>query len=84
MAIYRLIQKSTFGAREAAVMAKAYESALIRLGLSDRSDPRTEEIAIAIALLVREGEMDSDRIAQFAARAVAPPKASDIGEGVQV
>ncbi len=75
MAIYRLIQNSTFGPREAAVMAKCYERALIDLGIQDRSDPQTESIALAIAVLVREGETDSDRLAQLACRAFEPAPA---------
>jgi hypothetical protein len=83
MAIYRLLKNSTFGTREAAAMAKAYERVLSELGITDRSDPRTETLALAIAVLVREGETDSTRLAQLAAKAIAPPRPSDTGQGAQ-
>jgi hypothetical protein len=54
-------------------MAKAYERALSDLGITDRSDPRTETVALAIAVLVREGETDSERLAQLTIRTIAPP-----------
>lgn len=69
MAIYRLLKNSTFGAREAAAMAKAYERVLSELGI-DRSDPQTESVALALAVLVREGETDSTRLAELAAKAI--------------
>ncbi len=70
MAIYRLLKNSTFGAREAAAMAKAYERVLSELGITDRSDPQTESVALALAVLVREGETDSARLAELVAKAI--------------
>jgi hypothetical protein len=45
VAIYRLLQKSAFGPEDIKRLAKAYESALRALELSDRYDPITEIIA---------------------------------------
>ncbi len=73
MAIYRILKNSTVGTKEAAVMAEAYERALTDLGIADRSDSQTENIALAIVVLVREGETDSARIAQLAAKAIQRP-----------
>ena len=42
VAIYRLLQKSVFGPEDIKRLAKAYESALRALELSDRNDPITE------------------------------------------
>ncbi len=70
MAIYRLIQNSTFAPREASAMTEAYERALAKLGIADRADPRTDSIAFAILHLLREGETDTDRLADFACRAL--------------
>ncbi len=66
MAIYRLLQNLTFGPQEVATMSEAYEQALNNLGITDKSDPRTESIALAIVALLREGETDADRLAQLA------------------
>ncbi len=72
MAIYRLLAASKFEPHEAMLMTEAYEKALIDLGITDRLDPQTEKIALAIVVLVREGETDSARLAKLAAKAVAP------------
>lgn len=50
-------------------MTEAYERALAILGISDRSDPQTESIALAILHLLRDGEKDPTRLAEFACRA---------------
>ncbi len=70
MAIYRILKNSTVVTQEAAAMAEAYERALSELGIADRSDPRTESIALAILALLRDGETDPARLAQLAGRAV--------------
>jgi hypothetical protein len=69
MAIYRLIQNSTFQPQEISEMTEPYERALANLGIVDRTDPQTESIAFAILHLLREGETDPDRLAEFACRA---------------
>lgn len=83
MAIYRLLQNLTFGPQEVAMMSEAYERALIDLGITDKSDPRTEGIALAIVALLREGETDADRLAQLACQAIAPIRSGDGGRGAQ-
>ncbi len=70
MAIYRLIKNSTFKPGEALVMTCAYECALIDLKVEDRNDPITDPLATAILHLLRGGEIDPDRLAKFAVRAV--------------
>ncbi len=69
MAIYRLIQNSTFEPHEVSAMTEAYERAVVTLGISDRLDPQTESIALAILHLLRDGEKDPERLAEFACRA---------------
>jgi hypothetical protein len=73
MAIYRLLRNSTFAPDEVAAMTEAYERALVKLGISDRSDPQTESIALAILHLLRDGEKDPERLAEFACRAFKRP-----------
>jgi hypothetical protein len=73
MAIYRLIQNSTFAADEASALTEAYERALAILAISDRSDPQTENIALAILHLLRDGEKEPERLAEFACRAFKRP-----------
>ena len=58
MAIYRLLQNSSFGPEEVAVMTEAYEQTLLALGVTNRSDPITEEIALKIIAMTRAGESD--------------------------
>ncbi len=70
MAIYRLLKNLTFGSEEAGAMADAYERTLVDLGITDRSNPQAEKIALAIIVLVREGERDSATLATLAAKAV--------------
>jgi hypothetical protein len=70
MAIYRLLQKLSFKSQEAAAMAEAYEGSLIDLGIEDRSDPRTENLAVAILALFREGETDPVHLRELACQAV--------------
>ncbi len=83
MAIYRLLKNLTFGPQEVAVMSDAYERALINLGIADRSDPQTENIALAIVALLREGETDTNRLAQLAAKAIQRPRSGDTEQGAR-
>ncbi len=48
MAIYRLLQQHAFSPEEITRMAAAYEDALVVLGISDRTDRRTERIAAKV------------------------------------
>jgi hypothetical protein len=70
VAIYRLLMNSTFEPHEVLAMTEAYERALVNLGISDRLDPQTESIALAILHLLRDGERDPAKLAEFACRAV--------------
>ena len=45
MAIYRILPKSAFGPDDVSRMHHAYELALVKIGLIDRSDPITEIVA---------------------------------------
>ncbi len=76
MAIYRLIHNSKFLPVEVTAMSEAYEQVLVQLGITDRVDPRTEGIAVAILHLLREGETDPTMLAHLASRAVAPRSTS--------
>jgi hypothetical protein len=58
LAISRLLQKLSFKSQEGAAMAEAYEGGLIDFGIEDRSDPRTENLAVAVLALFRAGETD--------------------------
>lgn len=74
MAIYRLIKNGCFVPEQTAAMVAAYEEALVRLGIVDRSDPRTETIAVRIVHSVGSGEADIERIVRFAVRDHSGPK----------
>ena len=70
MAIYRLLKNLAFKSPEAAAMAEAYVGGLTDLGIIDRSDPRTENLAIAILALFRSGETDPKELMLLACRIV--------------
>jgi len=59
VAIYRLLQNTAFGPEEIVRMQQAYEKALVLLGLKDRNDPVTEQVAIAVIAAAQSGEKDS-------------------------
>ncbi len=80
MAMYR-IRKSSVDP-EATTMADAHERALINLGITDRSDPQAESVALGILQLMRDGEMDPAQLAHLACQAIAPPQSRDTGQGV--
>ena len=56
MAIYRLLREAAFSAEQAELMTSAYETALKRLRLVDRSDPVTELVASKIIEIALKGE----------------------------
>ena len=70
MAIYRILQKSTFGPEEVARMEQAYELALVKLHILDRSDPITEVIAGHVVAVARTGEESALRICDLALEAL--------------
>ena len=56
MAIYRLLREAAFNPEQVERMMAAYEAALKKLKLVDRSDPVTELIASKIIEIARSGE----------------------------
>lgn len=47
-----------FGPDEIAILTSAFEGALTKLGLVDRTDPATEMVASRIIALAKQGERD--------------------------
>jgi hypothetical protein len=47
-----------FGPDEIAILTSAFEDALTKLGLVDRTDPATEKVAHRIIELAKQGERD--------------------------
>jgi hypothetical protein len=64
MAIYRLLREAAFDPEQAARMTAAYEAALPKLGLADRSDPMTELIALKIIEIARSGSLSAEAICE--------------------
>jgi hypothetical protein len=62
MAIYRIFKKRVFEPEAVICMARAYESALVALRLTDRQDPLTEIVAKTIVEIAETGERDPDRL----------------------
>ena len=62
MAIYRIIRGRVFEPEAVISMAKAYEDALVALGLTDRQDPITELVAKKIVEIAETGERDPTRL----------------------
>jgi hypothetical protein len=69
MSVDHLIQ-DLLASRES-TMAEAYGLALDTLGIEDTSDPRAQSIALAILILMRDGEMGAERIASKACWAIS-------------
>ncbi len=68
MAIYRLLQNSVLGPDEIKRMTDAYEHALLAIGLTNRSAPITESIAMKIVAIAQAGERNPTLIAARALR----------------
>jgi hypothetical protein len=73
VAIYRLLQKSAFEPEDIERMTAAYEAALEQLGLIDRNDPITEEVAKIVVEVAQTGEKYPDRICAAALQRLANP-----------
>jgi hypothetical protein len=73
VAIYRLLQKWAFGPEDIKRLAKAYESALRALELSDRYDPITEIIARRIIEAAQTGLRDPDSLCATAIKDLRVP-----------
>jgi hypothetical protein len=69
MAIYRLLQQSAFNQEDIDRMAKAYEACLHALGVENRSDPITEEVARLVIEIAQTGERDPAAISRLALKA---------------
>jgi hypothetical protein len=52
----------SFGPEDIASMSAAFEAALGRLGLVDRTDPLTIEVAKLIIEFAKQGERDPERL----------------------
>jgi hypothetical protein len=70
MPIRRLLDQHTFSPEEVEVLVAAYESALAKLKLIDRSDPATALVAKTIILLARRGLRDADRLSDLAVQSL--------------
>jgi hypothetical protein len=68
VAIHRLLQSAAFGPDDIEGMVQAYELALLRLGLRDRSDPLTEIVAKLIIDVAQTGEKKPEKICTLALR----------------
>jgi hypothetical protein len=53
---------SVFGPEDIAQLTAAFEAALAKLGLTDRTDPLTATVAKAIIRLARAGERDPQKL----------------------
>jgi hypothetical protein len=73
VAIYRLLREAAFGPEEITRVVTAYETALKRLGLTDRQDPVTELIANQIIQEARNGATEPKQIAAAAIKALGIP-----------
>jgi hypothetical protein len=62
MAIYRFFKERAFEPEAVICMARAYESALLALRLTDRQDLLTEIVAKKIIEIAETGERDPDRL----------------------
>ena len=57
-----------FGPEDVAALTTAFEAAVGKLGLVDRSDPTTVTLAKLIIELAKEGERESERLCDSALR----------------
>jgi hypothetical protein len=73
MAIYHLLEGSTFGPEEVRIMTEAYEIALRKLDIYDREGPLTDLVAKKIISIVKKGEADPATIATRALRDAGIP-----------
>jgi hypothetical protein len=56
----------SFGPEDIAKMSAAFEAALGKLGLVDRTDPATMAVAKMIIELAKQGERDAERLCVLA------------------
>jgi hypothetical protein len=67
--IYRLLQNSGFQPEHIEAMGAAFEEALRKLELLDRTDPKAELLARKIIELGQQGERDPARLRELAVEA---------------
>jgi hypothetical protein len=65
MPIDRIVKEAAFDPEEVQAIVAAYEAALARLGLKDRSDPAAEMVARKIVEIARDGERDPERLSSL-------------------
>jgi hypothetical protein len=78
MPLTRFLHDSAFGPDEIAAMAAAFEGALRKLDLIDRTDPATELVARKIIDFAQQGERDPVRLRDRTVEALSgrPPTAA--------
>jgi hypothetical protein len=60
MPIHRMLANHAFGPDEITVLTSAFDDALRRLRLADRTDPATEVVVKKIIELAQRGERDDE------------------------
>jgi hypothetical protein len=73
MAIYHLIQTASFSPEDVTRLTAAYEDALRKLQLSNRTDPITPIIAQRIIEGAKTGLRDPDQLCAFAIKEFRVP-----------
>jgi hypothetical protein len=68
--IYRLLENSAFEPEDIEALGRAYEEALGKLGLSDRSNRVCELVARKIIEMAQQGERDPQRLRDLAIMAI--------------
>ena len=76
MASTPLLQNTTFGPDEIAVLVVAFEGALRQMNLIDRADPATEMVARKTIELAKHGERDAVRLRERVVKAMSGPPSS--------
>jgi hypothetical protein len=71
MPIHRLLENHAFGPDEIMVLTSAFDDALRKLRLADRTDPAAEVVAKKIIELAQQGERDPLRLSECAIRALS-------------
>jgi len=71
-AIHALLERGnvSFDPEDIAKLVAGFESALTKLGLKDRNDPATTQVAKLIIQLAKDGQRDPNRLAERATRIV--------------
>jgi hypothetical protein len=70
MPIDRIVKEAAFDPEEVQAIIAAYETALARLGLKDRSDPVAEMVARKIVEIARDGERDPQRLSDLVVKSL--------------